>query len=118
MTKKTERMPPKGKKKAAKKSGNKGGGDDSDFDEAPGGSSGAASVGAIVNLLVGEVSKVEKVPNGTLLKCFVEVPDRNDDAFIVTSGKVEVGQKVVVALAPCQLPNGIKVFLFLLSRLW
>ncbi len=63
----------------------------------------------VCNIVIGEVQTVKKVPNGTLLHCYVEVPDRDDEVFIVTNAKVEEGQKVITALAPVPLPNGLEV---------
>ena len=61
------------------------------------------------NIVVGEIMEVEKVPDGTLLKCHVSVPEKDDEAFIITPHKVEEGMKLIVALAPVPLPNGMQV---------
>lgn len=64
---------------------------------------------AVANIVVGLIVNVEKVPNGTLLKVLVEVPDREDEVFIITNAKVEEGMKVITAIAPVPLPNGVQV---------
>eukprot|EP00392_Amoebophrya_sp_AT5.2_P008897 g8925.t1 len=64
---------------------------------------------AVANIVVGLIVNVEKVPNGTLLKVLVEVPDREDEVFIITNAKVEEGMKVITAIAPVPLPNGVEV---------
>lgn len=91
------------KKKTANKKAAGGGGGGDEIDPAD------VKPITVANIVVGEIKEVEKVPDGTLLKCLVQVPDSDEEAFIITPHKVEEGMKLIVALAPVPLPNGVQV---------
>merc|ERR1719331_358420 len=103
-------MAPK-KNKNKNKGGAGGGTPDDDFDDLlkEEAIKSAADLTMIRNLFVGVVFKCDKVPNSQFTKCEIELPGEEEDLFVVTTAKVEEDMKVIVAKAPCQLPNGIAV---------
>ena len=64
----------------------------------------------IRNLFIGQVVTCVKIPNSQFLKVEIELPGDLDDLFVITTASnIEEDMKLIVAKAPCQLPNGMPV---------